>query len=291
METLIRPGSAGKKASVETEEREAWKLPFQLKRFKTCFVNNYRRPEKSCSDTCCGLELNVTGFMIKGVRRRVFEMVAVAAILAFCVLTSSAQQVVDRTVAVLSDGTRTELITYSDLLWQLALQPDTPIDPPRHEDLQQALQTLIDQRLFALEAQRIPRKAPTDAEIAAKIQETLSRFPSTAIFEKRLQQVGFESIKDDNFERLIGQRLDIENYIAFRFESFVVVTPDEEKKYYRDNYVPAFRTRSPGVLVPTFEQRQAEIHAMITQQKVAASIERFVDEAKQRVQIDILYDV
>jgi len=192
---------------------------------------------------------------------------------------------------VLSDGTRTELITYSDLLWQLALQPNTPLDPPRKEDLQQALQTLINQRLFALEAQRSPRPAPTDKQVADKVQETLGHFPSTAAFEQRLRQVGFESVKDDNFQRLMLQRLDIENYVSFRFESFVVVTPDEEKKYYRDTWVPAFHQRSPALLVPTFEQKQAEIHQTLTQQKVAASIERFVDEAKQRVQIDILFDV
>jgi hypothetical protein len=227
----------------------------------------------------------------KGVEQRFLETLAVAAILAFCALTSSAQTIVDRTVAVLSDGTRTELITYSDLLWQLALQPNAPLDPPRKEDLQQALQTLIDQRLFALEAQRLPRQAPTEKEVADKIQETLSHFPSTAAFELRLRQVGFESVKDDNFERLIAQRLDIEKYINFRFESFIVVTPDEEKKYYRDVYVPAFHTRSPALLVPTFEEKQAEIHDLITQQKVAQSIERYIDETKQRVQIDILYEV
>ena len=228
---------------------------------------------------------------IKGAERRILEAVAVAAIVAFCVLTSSAQKVVDRTVAVLGDGTRTELITYSDLLWQLALQPNSPLDPPRKEDLQQALQTLINQRLFALEAQRLPRQAPTDKEVADKIQETLGHFPSTAAFEQRLRQVGFDSVKDDNFQRLMLQRLDIEKYVTFRFESFVVVTPDEEKKYYRETWVPAFHTRSPSLLVPAFEQKQAEIHKTLTQQKVAASIERFVDEAKQRVQIDILYDV
>ena len=228
---------------------------------------------------------------IKGAERRILEAVAVAAIAAFCALTSSAQQVIDRTVAVLGDGTRTELITYSDLLWQLALQPNTPLDPPRKEDLQQALQTLINQRLFALEAQRLPRPAPTDKEVADKVQETVSHFPSTLAFEERLRQVGFDSVKDDNFQRLMLQRLDIEKYVTFRFESFVVVTPDEEKKYYRETYVPAFHARSPALLVPTFEQKQAEIHETLTQKKVAASIERFVDEAKQRVQIDILYDV
>ena len=67
------------------------------------------------------------------------------------------QQMVDKTVATVSDRSRTELITYSDLRWQLALQPNVSIEPPSSEDLNRALRLLIDQRLFALEAERLPR--------------------------------------------------------------------------------------------------------------------------------------
>src|SRR5512141_602195 len=103
--------------------------------------------------------------------------VLTAAILLAATALGSAHEVVDKTVAVVSDSSRSELITYSDLMWQLALQPGTPIDPPRSEDLNQALQILIDQRLFALEAERLPRVAPTEAEINQKINDTLAYFP------------------------------------------------------------------------------------------------------------------
>ena len=43
-------------------------------------------------------------------------------------LPARAQEVVDRMVAVINGR---ELITYSDLLWQLALQPDVPLENPR----------------------------------------------------------------------------------------------------------------------------------------------------------------
>ncbi len=46
---------------------------------------------------------------------------------------ASAQKVVDKMVATVNAGVKTDLITYSDLLWQLALQPDTPIDNPRRK--------------------------------------------------------------------------------------------------------------------------------------------------------------
>lgn len=202
-----------------------------------------------------------------------------------------AQEIVDKTVAVVSDGARTQLITYSDIMWQLALQPGVPLDPPRSEDLNQALQVLINQRLFALEAERLPRNAPSSKEIADKISETLSFFPTPAVFEARLKRVGFDSVKDDGFERLIAQRVAIEKYIDFRFSSFVVITSDEEARYYRDVYIPEFRRKSPGLLLPPYEETRAEIRQTLTRQKIAAAIERFLDETKRRVEIVILIEV
>jgi len=200
----------------------------------------------------------------------------------------SGQVVVDKTIATVSDGARTELITRSDLLWQLALQPGTPINPPREEDLRQALQTQIDQRIFALEAQRLPRAAPTDKEIADKIAEILRFFPSTAEFESRLKTVGFLSVKDDNFENIIGQRVAIEKYLDFRFRSFVVVTADDEAAYYRDKWVPEFRKANPSAIVPTLEQARARVNAAVVEERVAANIETFLEEAKRRVQVVII---
>lgn len=203
-----------------------------------------------------------------------------------------AQEVVDKTVAVVTDGLRKpQLITYSDILWQMALQPGVQLEKPSSEDLNRSLQTLINQRIFALEAERLPRARPTDKEIADKIAETLSYFPTTSAFETRLKQVGFSSVKDDAFERLIAQRVAIEKYVDFRFGSFVVVTADEEQKYYRDIYTPEFRRRSPGLLLPPLEEKRTEIRQILTNQKTATAIERFLDEAKRRVQVEILIEV
>ena len=178
-------------------------------------------------------------------------LISVAVVLAIgAIARLDAQTVVDRTIATISDSSRTELITYSDLLWQLALQPNTPIDPPSATDLNRALQIQIDQRIFALEAERLPRAAPTETEISDRITQILSFYPSSAEFEKRLGSVGFKSIKDDNFERIIAQRVAIEKYIDFRFRSFVVVTTEDEAAYYRDIWVSQFRRNKPNAIVP-----------------------------------------
>jgi len=221
---------------------------------------------------------------IKRISTAFIALIALAAV-------SLSQQMVDKTVATVGDGVRTELITYSDLKWQLALQPNVPLNPPSSEDLNRALRLLIDQRLFALEAERLPRDPATKAEINAKISELLSYFRSPAEFEQRLKLVGFKSVSDPNFEQIVAQRIAIDKYLTFRFRSFIVITAEDEAQYYRDFYVPEFRRKNPGVIVPSLQSRRAAIVEALTEARVAQQIEAFLDEAKRRSEIVILSPV
>ena len=223
---------------------------------------------------------------------RMMTVLPVLAIALFALAGDARPQViVDRTVAIVSDGVRTELITRSDLLWQLALQPGVPIDPPRQEDLRRALQLQIDQRIFALEAQRLPRPAPTEKDVADEIAGLLKFFPSTTEFERRLRSVGFDSVGDDNFEAIIAQRIAIERYLDFRFRSFVVITAEDEDTYYRETWIPEFRRRNPNAIVPELTRVRAEVVAQLTEQRVARSMDQFLEDAKRRVTITILHEV
>ncbi len=229
---------------------------------------------------------------IKSQLKKVFAgLVLLVSLFVFQPAKLRAQETVDKTVATVGDGSSTQLITYSDLLWQLALIPNASLTPPTSEELNRALQILINQRLFALEADRLPRAAATDAEVAAEIKRVLSLFPSTAEFEKRLRLVGFDSVKDDNFERMMAQRVSIEKYLDFRFRSFVVITPEDEAKYYRDVFTPDFRRRNPGLLLPPLDEVRARLNQTLTEQKIATDIEKFLDDAKRRTEIIVLSEV
>lgn len=223
--------------------------------------------------------------------RRAKTVIAVCSFILAASIAAYAQKVVDKTVATVSDGIRTELITYSDLRWQLALQPGVPLSPPRAVDLNTALNLLINQRIFALEAERIPRAQPSEEVVAAEIKRILAIFPSTAEFARRLKEVGFDSVKDDNFERLIAKRIAIENYLDFRFRSFIVNSPEEEARYYNDTFVPDFRRRYPGVVVPSLDEKRTEIDEILTESKVLENIEAYLDDAKRRVEIVMLNPV
>jgi len=198
------------------------------------------------------------------------------------------QTIVDKTVATVSDGVRTEVILYSEILWQLALQPRSSIINPTRDDLNSGLESLINQQLFALEALRLPRTKPTDEEIQSEIRSVVARFPSTAAFEERLRAVGFSSVRDEDFVDLITKRVAIDNFVDFRFRSFVVVNPDEVQKYYNETFVPEFRRRQPGVVIPTLDTQRNSIHGLLVEDKVAARIETFLDDRKRQAEIVIL---
>jgi hypothetical protein len=224
--------------------------------------------------------------------KRAFQLAAiVTAVIFSSPYLVAGQKVVDKTVATVSDGSRTELITYSDLKWQLALNPDVPIDPPSSEDLNRMLRLLIDQRLFALEAERLPHEAPTKGEIKAAINDVIKKFTVPGELERRLKIVGIKSVSEPAFEQIMAERIAIDKYLTFRFRSFVVITAADELKYYNEVYVPEFRRRNRGVIVPTLESRRAQIVEALTEQRVAEQIETFLDEAKRRAEIVILNPV
>ena len=222
-----------------------------------------------------------------GARNFIVRVLFVVA--AYCLLPAAysvhAQEVVDKMVATVNGH---ELITYTDLLWQLALEPDTPLDNPRSEDLQRALNLLIDQRLIVEEAGKLPAITAKDDDVTKATNDLIKRFPSQEGFRERLQRVG---LTPEQLREIVRQRVEIENYLTFRFRSFVVVSPKEIGDYYRDTYVPRWRKTSPGRIVPTLEQATPQIEKILTEAKIESDTDAFLEDARARAEIIILNPV
>ena len=189
--------------------------------------------------------------------------------------------VVDYTLATVNE----EMITYSDVVWQLALQPNTPIGPVKTEDLIQALSLLIDQRLILQEAQKLPHIHAEDKDIEAALSELARHFSSQDELRQRMTRVGLTS---ERLREIVHERVDIEKYLDFRFRSFVVITAKEVENYYSETYVRRFRARAPGAIAPRLEQARAEIEKTLTEEKIGVSMERFLDDVRQRAEIVVL---
>jgi len=212
---------------------------------------------------------------------------------AHCSLPTSsvlAQEVVDKMVATVNAGVTSEcgeacLITYSDLLWQLALEPNTALDRPSSADLNRALHLVIDQRLNLQEAEKLPTIVPTDPEVTTAGNEFVKEFLLRASlslpeYQQRLRRVG---LTGDRFNQIMTQRLKIEKYLDFRFRNFVVITQQEIADYYRDVYVPRHRGR--GQVVDTLEKARAEIESILKEAKIESDTDAFLDSVREHAEI------
>lgn len=123
--------------------------------------------------------------------------------------------VVDKMVATVNG----ELITYSDVLWQLALQPASVLESPSPQALDRALRLIIDQRLIMQEAEKRPAIGSTDQEVEAALNELIKQFPSQAEFSRRVRRVGLDA---EQLREIVRRRLRVEKYLDFEISSSLV---------------------------------------------------------------------
>jgi len=186
-------------------------------------------------------------------------------------------QVVDRMLATVNG----ELITESDVCWELALDPDLqPLDLSA-ENKRLMLERIIDQRILSQEAAKIPQNAPTDAQIREyRNRELVARFGSQEALLARTRAVGLDAT---TLREIISRRLVLLKYIDFRFRSFVLVQPDEIDRHYREVALPRMKNR--GGNIRSLDEMRSEIEAQLSEEKINGELDRFLDEARDQAQI------
>lgn len=213
---------------------------------------------------------------------------------AFCLLLTAccllpaavrAQTVTDKMVASVTNGARAtpDLITYSDLIWQLAIEPGHPFaERPRSEDLNHALRTLEDQILVLQEASKLPiantdeARQEFDEAVRKKRDELAQEFGSAALLQERMARVGLTS---EQLNAILRDRVTEERYLDFRFRAFVLISPKEIADRYNQQYE---RLRNSGRIVPTLDQAREKIGQQLTEEKIAAQIDAFVDSLRDQ---------
>lgn len=194
------------------------------------------------------------------------------------------QQTVDQILTLVND----EVITRTDLLWSIAMTPDapSPAGPVSADVLKLKLDVMIDERLIAQEAARIPATDLTQDEIDKKRAELIKNFRSEAEFRQRIGSVGLTPQKLDE---LLRQRILIDRFVDFRFRSFVLVTEQEIKRYYEETFAPQIRAKGQVPLALDQMLEGVTVHdrigAILKQEKVNAEIDRWLTSARQRADV------
>jgi hypothetical protein len=209
---------------------------------------------------------------------------------AFC-SSASAQKVPDKMVATVTNGSRAtpDLITYSDLVWQLALEPGRPVpDHPGSADLNHALRLLEDQLLILQEARKLPSAdtaegiAARDKEVDARRNELAQVFGGAQRLQERMARVGLTS---EQLDLILRDRVMVDQYLDFRFRAFTIVTEKEIQDRYDQTYA---RLKNSGRIVPTLEEVRSRIKDELTEQKIEADIDKFVDDLRDQPGTEIV---
>lgn len=218
-------------------------------------------------------------------------------LLALCTLLlalcppAQAQAISDKMVATVTTGARAtpDLITYSDITWQLALEPKrTFSERPSSPELNQGLKTLEDQLLILQEARKLPLAQTAEArnefekQVSNMRNELAQIFGSRARLEERMSRVGLTS---EHLDAILRDRVTIERYLDFRFRAFVLVGAKEISDRYEQIYRPL---RNSGKLVPTLEQARDTIEHTLVNEKIADEIGKFVDNLREQPGTEIV---
>ena len=213
------------------------------------------------------------------------QIIFAGAVFFACFICSYAQgEVTDRLLVLVNR----EVITESDVLWALALDPELPGLALSVENRRAMLVRLVDQKLLLQEAEKLPRNEPTEEEISDHInKELIAKFGSNEKFVERVKKVGLEQ---SMLREVVRQRLEILKYVDFRFRSFVFVKPEDIENYYRNSVLPEAARKGLGA--PELnEELRVKIEAQLVNDRVNTELDRFFDEARAQAQITRLAQI
>jgi hypothetical protein len=195
-----------------------------------------------------------------------------------CVPAKGAQEMIDQIITIVNE----DIITRTDLLWSIALDPRAPAPngPLGADLLRQKLDTMIDQRLIAQEAARMPAADITTEELNKARVDLIQSFGSEDAFRRRVESVGLTSPRID---RLLRERILINKFVDFRFQSFVFVSEKEIQTYYDQRLIPEIT--KGGRVAPPLAKVRDEITEILKREKINEEIDRFLREARQRANI------
>jgi hypothetical protein len=219
-----------------------------------------------------------------------FGLILLLSAVCFLPSVARAQTVSDKMVATVTNGSRStpDLITYSDLVWQLALEPRTPFsDRPTSANLNRALRLVEDQILILQEARKLPSADPADVilrdkEVQIRRDELAQAFGSAALLQERMTRVGLSS---EQLDLILRDRVTVDQYLDFRFRAFAVITPKEITDRYNETYG---RQRNTGRIVPTLEEVRSRIEQILTEERIASEIDKFIENLREQPGTEII---
>lgn len=187
---------------------------------------------------------------------------------------AAAQVVVDRIVAKIEDDVITlsemrEQAQFERLVEGKAGEPDT------------LLRRLIEQWVVRaeIEAARFPR--PAEADVARALQQLESTAASPAEFWRRAEALG---LSREAVRRAVERQIWFLRYVEYKFRPTVVIDAAQLQRFYDQEFAPALQRE--GRPVPPLAEVESQIQEVLVQKEIQARMERWLEEARQRLRIE-----
>ena len=223
------------------------------------------------------------------------RITALLLIFACCLLPVAlpvrAQKVVDQIITLVNE----DIITRTDLLWSIALDPNAPSPAGQVSPdlLRRALEVRIDQLLILQEARRLPAADIRGEEVRRKVAELTKQYSSEAALRERVEAVG---LTPQRINELVREKIQIERYVDFRFRSFVFVTEADIQKYYDERLAAEMRKQGQvppplGGKLPNGHVVRDDISEIIKQEKINEEIDKWLKSTRERADIVQMVDL
>jgi exonuclease I len=202
----------------------------------------------------------------------------------FCIVTvappgsrgegSAFAYVIDKVAAVVND----HVITMSDVDRAVQVEKSEASGAGKDESAlrKAALDSLINRALLLDDARKFNLAQVTPAEVEQAFMKVKNGYPDEKSFEEALKR---EGITQDELKYNLRDQILVVKYVDLRIRAFVLVTPDEEKKYYEE-HKKDFGTRD-------FAEVEPEIKRLLTEQKTDKKLAEYLRDLKKDANIII----
>jgi peptidyl-prolyl cis-trans isomerase SurA len=207
------------------------------------------------------------------------------AILFVLAIPCTAQQVIDRMVAVVDD----HVITQSD--WEEQERFEALAEGRNPNEIQHsnaALERLIDRVLISehLSGARMQHATPEDInnQIAAIRKQVL---PKQSEDENAWQKILTEfSIPEEDLKQIVAEQVNVLRFVEVRFRPSVQVSQEELESYYQKTFVPQLRKSGTSEAeLPQLQKVEDRIRQILAEQRVNDILTSWVQSLRAQANI------
>jgi FKBP-type peptidyl-prolyl cis-trans isomerase (trigger factor) len=180
-------------------------------------------------------------------------------------LSCSAQEVVDRMVAIVDK----HVITQSDWDQQErfeALSEGRKYEPGKYSEA--VLERLVDRALISESIARINFTHATREQVNMQIAEMRKQFPAAQSQTDHgwRKILGDYELSEEDLAQIVTEQLDVLRFVDVRFRPSVQIAPEEIERYYRETLLPELKKNNAAL--PPLKEVQERIRTLLTEQKV-----------------------